>query len=400
MKSVPTASIARTVTASVSLLMAEIFSNAAPAWSAADGPVGDSIDRRPGDRNLVWIIAALAAVAAAMSPAAPTGMRAADAIWCGGLAALVTVAGSRARRWPTIWFAGVISAGSIGSWWVVAGLVALALAFSTAYSPYRNRLIGAAVGALGVQAMLRMPSQGFHGLPSLIAAIALVPLLWSAYERSSRRVKRRTRRIAYGAVAVAALFTAVFGVTVLLASHSLTTAVKESKFGLELIRDGKQDAASGHLGIAADQFSTAKDTMGGPWSWPARLVPVVAQHREALVAASSSGHDLAGTGASAAATAPYQKLKTTKGAADVRLMTKMQKPVGEATDALEAAQSDMAAVRSGWLLAPLANQLDDFAYQIDTALPEAQLARDTLDVAPAMLGANGDKTYFVAAVPY
>ena len=396
MKSVATASIARTVTASVSLPMTQLFSNAAPSGGTRDGSSGEPGERGWfGDRNLVWFIGAVAAAVAASSAAAPTGLRPADALWCAGLAALVTVAASRARRWPSIWFAGVISAGSIGSWWVAAALLALALAVSTAYSPYRNRVIGAAVGALGVQALLRMPAQGFHGLPSLIALVALAPLLSSGYDRSSRRVQRRTRRVIYGAVAVAALITAAFGLSVLLASHSLTSAVKESEDGLDLIRDGKQDDAAGHLAVAADQFEEANHLLGGSWTWPARLVPVLAQHRDALVVASKSGHDLAGTGASAAATAPYQRLKTSKGQADVKLMTKMQKPVSEATVALEAAQHDMAAARSSWLLAPLAAQLDEFAGQIDGTLPEAQLAQQALAVAPAMLGSEGDKTYLV-----
>ncbi len=239
--------------------MAQISRSPVPA---EPGPPGggagsDSVERRAGDRYVVWTIAAVAGAVAALSSAAPTGLRPADALWCAALAALVTVAASRARRWPTLWFAGVVSAGSIGSWWVVAALVALALAFSTAYSPYRNRLIGALVGALGVQAMLRMPAQGFHGLPSLIALVAMVPLLASAYERSSGRVRRRARRTAYAVVAAAMVATALFGVAAFLSRSNLTDAVRESKSGLELIRDGKQDKATGPLATAAEAFQRA-----------------------------------------------------------------------------------------------------------------------------------------------
>ncbi|MGZ4707988.1 MAG: DUF4012 domain-containing protein [Acidimicrobiales bacterium] len=374
--------------------MAQIFTSAPdrPGWS---GRRSDSVDRRAGDRYVVWAIAIVAAVLAALSSAAPTGLRAADALWCAALGALITVAASRARRWPTIWFAGVISAGSIGSWWVVAALIALALAFSTAYSPYRNRMIGAVVGALGVQAMLRMPAQGFHGLPSLIALIAIGPLLASAYERSSRRVRRRSRRTAYVLVALAVVATAMFGVAALLAGSNLTAAVKQSKSGLELIRDGKQDEATGPLSQAAEAFQRADTMLGGAWGWPARVVPVVAQHRDALVVASSSGHALASTGASAAATAPYQQLKASKGQVDVALATKMQKPVDEAATALQQAHDDVAAAESPWLTTPVTAKLLEFQEQIDGALPEAQLASEALALAPSMLGASGEKTYLV-----
>ena len=375
--------------------MAEMFTSPARPDTGSRRSRSDSADRRGIDRYLVWAIAVAAGVLAAMSSAAPTGLRGADVVWCAALGALVTLAASRARRWPTIWFAGVISAGSLGSWWIIAALVALALAFSTSFSPYRNRVIGALAGALGVQAMLRMPSLGFHGLPSLIALIAMVPLLASGYERSSRRVQRRSRRTAYVLVGLAVLATAMFGLTALLAGSNLTEAVKQSKSGLELIRDGKQDKATAPLASAAEAFQKADTFLGGPWGWPARAVPILAQHRDALVVASSSGHALASTGASAAATAPYQDLKASKGKIDVAQVAKMRAPVTEAADALQKAHDDVVGAESSWLTTPVTNQLLEFQDQIDGALPEAQLAREALTIAPALLGESGVKTYLV-----
>ena len=396
MKSVSTCpSFARNVTASVSLLMAQMFSSPGAADGGSSRGQLDPLERRGNERYVVWAVAVVAAVVAAGSSAAPTGLGVADAVWCGALAALVTLAASRARRWPTIWFAGVVSAGSLGSWWVVAGLVALALAFSTSFSPYRNRVIGALVGAIGVQALLRMPSLGFHGLPSLIALVAMVPLLASAYELSSGRVKRRSRRTAYVLVGLAVAATAMFGVGALLAGSHLAEGVRESKSGLELIREGKQEKATAPLAAGAEAFAKADTLLGGVWGWPARAVPVLAQHRDALVVASSSGHALASTGASAAATAPYQNLKASKGKVDVALATKMRAPVTEAAVALQQAHDDIVGVESPWLTAPVTNQLVDFQDQIDGALPEAQLASEALALAPELLGATGPKTYLV-----
>lgn len=394
-KSVPGDLIARTVTGSVSLLMAQIFPTPAPADAGPRGARSDPADRRRSDRYLVWAIAAVAGALAAMSSAAPTGLRSTDVVWCAALGAVVTLAASRARRWPTIWFAGIVSAGSLGSWWILAALVALALAFSTSFSPYRNRVIGALAGALGVQAMLRMPSIGFHGLPSLIALVAMMPLLASGYERSSRRVQRRSRRTAYVLVALAVVATAMFGLAALLAGSNLAEAVKQSKSGLELIRDGKQEKATAPLASASEAFQKADTFLGGPWGWPVRAVPVLAQHRDALVVASSSGHALASTGASAAATAPYQSLKASKGEVDVAKVAAMRAPVTEAADALQQAHDDLAAAESSWLTAPVTNQLIDFQEQVDGALPEAQLASKALTLAPSLLGATGDKTYLV-----
>ncbi len=240
-----------------------------------------------------------------------------------------------------------------------------------------------------------MPSLGFHGLPSLIALIAMVPLLASGYERSSRRVQRRSRATAYVLVGLAVLATAMFGLAALLAGSNLAEAVKQSKSGLELIRDGKQEKATAPLASAAEAFQKADTFLGGPWGWPARAVPILAQHRDALVVASSSGHALTSTGASAAATAPYQDLKASNGQIDVAKVAKMRAPVAEAANALQQAHDDLVAVESSWLTMPVANQLVDFQDQIDGALPEAQLASQALTIAPALLGASGEKTYLV-----
>ena len=85
-------------------------------------------------------------------------------------------------------------------------------------------------------------------------------------------------------------------------------------------------------------------------------MPVVAQQRDALAAASSaSGSRLARTGSVAADTAPYQQLKASNGRVDLRTVREHAAARGrDGQLALGSAQRTLRASGSPWLLAPVA----------------------------------------------
>ncbi len=351
--------------------------------------------RRVRDQRVVLAIVAVTAVLAALAPAAPTGTRLFDAAWCAALGGAASWAGSRSRRWAWIWCSGVVAAGSVGSWWTVVAIVALGLALAGAFFESRARVLGAVVGGLAVQAALRMPSQGFFGLPSLVAIVALVPLFASAYERSPTKTRTRARRVALTLCALAFLASVGLAVAAGIGRSELNSAVGSSRTGLEMIRNGRQTEAAGRLDAAAVDFERAHSLLAAFWTWPARLVPVVAQHRDALASASASGAEIARAGSVAAQTAPYQQLKAANGTVDLTTVRSMQVPVADTAAALLAAQRTLREVRSRWLLQPVADPLASFDTQVDQALPEAILARDALQDAPALLGADADRHYLV-----
>jgi hypothetical protein len=351
--------------------------------------------RQRRDQQLVAAVAVVAALLAGATASAPTGFAVADAAWCAALAAGSTWAGSRSRRWAWLWSAGVVAAGGVGSWWSVVGVAALVVALSGAFTKTRSRPLGAVVGALVATMALHLPSQAFHGFPSLVAAAALVPLFLSAYERSSRQVTGRINRglLVAGLVVVAAC--AAFGLSASLARSSLNQAVAQSRVGLDQVRAGHQSDAGAELAGAADNFDHAAHLLDAFWTWPARLVPVVAQQRDALARASSAGSQIARSGSVAASVAPYQQLKASDGRVDLPTIRRMTQPVADTAAALTRAQHTLRSVRNGWLIAPVASPLADFSRQVDGALPQAQLASSALIAAPGLLGAGQDRTYLI-----
>src|SRR4029453_1549211 len=96
-------------------------------------------------RRAVGETAAAAAVGGILAAGEPTGLRLADALWRGALAAGVTLAAPRSRRWPLFVLTGCAAALSTG-FAQVLGIVSLALAFVTLRRRRADRVLDAAIG--------------------------------------------------------------------------------------------------------------------------------------------------------------------------------------------------------------------------------------------------------------
>ena len=131
------------------------------------------VRRSSSSSTTVWLlaIAGASAVAAAASPAAPVGLNAADALWCGALGLALPLAASRARRWPLIWMAGVASVAAVGGGTEAVLLVLglLVLLGLMVFSERRSRIFAAAMAAVALQALLRGPVSYTHlTLPTIL----------------------------------------------------------------------------------------------------------------------------------------------------------------------------------------------------------------------------------------
>ncbi len=346
-------------------------------------------------------MAFVAALGAAFAPVAPTGLIGVDRLLAAALAGVVTMAASRASRSAGLWIAGLATALSIGTPWVAAAGLALAIALVLVISgdglaDEGQRWPVAAIGALAVQSLLRAPDLGFFGLPSILTAVAVAPLLWSAWQHSRRPTRRRVALAALVAGGFVAIAVLGLGIAGLLARDQVGAATDHARDGLDALRAGDQQAAADLFDQATREFQEANDQVSAPWAQPARLVPIVAPQAEALRSVTDSGVELTHAASVAATTAPYRQLQARSGQIDLATLVSMQEPVAASADALVSAQATVASVRSPWLVAPLDDNLDRFAAEIDRTLPEAQLADQALRVAPALLGSEGTRHYFIA----
>ena len=341
------------------------------------------------------VIAVLCGLLCAAAPVQPTGVGLTDVVVRFGFAMVTTLAAARARRATWIVLAtGAVLLSRSGPWFVVA-LAAMALALAAAFLP-RHRLIGALIALLALPALLRGDEFGFTGASALCVWIAVLPVLVSGYRTASSRSRERMHRIATGAALVVLIGIAVFAIVVWWASHSLSTGSQTAEHGLSSLRGGHGPEAALELDSAAGSLGSAHTLLGGWWTFPAHLVPLLSQQLEGLSVASGEGHAIAEAGSVFAAKANYHELTFAHGQIDLDQVEQLQGPLHRINLVLTDAGHHISSVRSPWLVGPVRTALDRFSTQIDETAPQAQVAQQAVAVAPGMLGAHGTRHYFVA----
>ena len=126
--------------------------------------------RRPTSPALVLGLAALSGAGAVESDASPTGSTLGDLIWLFVFGSSLSLAMSDARRWA--WFPAASLSLAVASGWIatIGGLAALGLTVVFGFNEARRRRwMGALVGLLAAQALVRGRTYGFTGLPTVVA---------------------------------------------------------------------------------------------------------------------------------------------------------------------------------------------------------------------------------------
>jgi hypothetical protein len=128
---------------------------------------------------------------------------------------------------------------------------------------------------------------------------------------------------------------------------------------------------------------------------PARLLPVLGANLAAARSVVADGQQLATAARISVEAAPYDQLRLTDGGLDLTRVTAMQQPVSALDAEVTAVQDSLATIDTTWLLPALSSRIAEFAGQVDDVAPQLETASLALDVLPAMLGAEGTRTYLV-----
>lgn len=347
--------------------------------------------------SVVLAVASLAAIGAVFADAHPLEWAPGDKVLTAAFAAAVTLAASKSRRWTWLVLAGIagITAREPATMALAALAVGLAFAGAT-LADRRGRALGALIGALSVQVLLRQPSFRYEGLSAAVATVAVLPVLVSGYRMCRRRTRRSLRRIGFVTAGFALAAAAGFALTAFQARSQMQTAVSEGRAGLDALRSGDQEVARAHLDRAREAFAAANASFGGVLARPARALPVVGVHQRAARSMSAAGEDLMSSASTAATSARYEDLKTDAGQVNLALLQSMDAPVSAAAESLRRAEAELAAAESSWLLPPLADPLREFRDEVREARPDADLAAEAVRTVPGLLGASGPRRYLLA----
>ena len=124
-------------------------------------------------------------------------------------------------------------------------------------------------------------------------------------------------------------------------------------------------------------------------------MPIAAIYQSAVSDMSHVGANGATVVADALDRIDFDQLRPQAGRFDLQALSDLQGPLTEVRDALVDLQQTAQDVRSPWLVNRATYELDDFDESVAEHLPALQNALRALDLAPAMLGADGPRTYLL-----
>ncbi|MBW3548154.1 MAG: DUF4012 domain-containing protein [Actinobacteria bacterium] len=343
----------------------------------------------------VAAVAAAAAVGGAVAGAAPTGLGAFDAALAGALTGGLSLAAARAHPVAVVVAAGLVAIAGVDADWAWPAFAGVGVALASLTTGVRGPVLGAVAGAMVAQTALRLEQPGV-GVSALVAAVALTIVAVPALAASAPRLRRRVLMGAGAVLVAAGMATAALGAATLAARPQLERAVATARDGFDASRAGNTEAGVRQLELAAETFSEAEERLAAWWLRPARLVPAVARNALALEQVASSGADLARVAAGAASEADPGAVRLRGGAIDVAAIEALRQPLARVAAALSQAETELAAADSPWLAPPLRRALDDLAGRVGDAAPAAADAVAVAEVAPAFLGGDGPRRYFLA----
>ncbi len=341
------------------------------------------------------VLAVAAAVGATFAGCHPTGTRVADVIETAAFAAGFTLLASRSSRgtWLAVGVAAVVFA---RGWLLVPALATMGVAFESVFSSRSHRRIGAAVGALGVQIVLRWPPEGFHGLPTLAATALVAILAVSAWWRSSARIRRRVLLVVGGLGAGAVVLSLPIVIATLLVRGEAMAGETAAKAALSNIGGASSTVVVADLQRATTDTTDAASTLSGWITAGARVVPLVAQQARFLTGTLTSAAQATSVAARQTPSIDYHRLGYHHGKIDLARLTAMEGPMRILDRQLRTTDHQLTGLGSSWLVGPLEDRVVSLRTEIGRAQHSADLAVEAAKVLPAMLGGDGVRHYFIA----
>jgi hypothetical protein len=238
-------------------------------------------------------------------------------------------------------------------------------------------------------------SVAFFGFTSLtgvaLSAFVAVPGIL----RRPNSERRIAAWIAAGSVAYCLIAVTFMALTVLSVRSDLRGGNQAAREGLDLLTDGEFDSAQSSFAEAARRFGRADDGLAKPWAQFTRLVPIANQYRRAA-------DELVGAAATATRVADVElrkmdmdNFRLVEGQIDLDAVRALHETMQNLQRAVTELDHSIGESRSPWLVSQLQVRLDDLSIEIRNEIGYGTKALKAIELAPAMLGADGERVYFV-----
>ncbi len=374
---------------------------AARPWRLRQGAYAGATSR--ADILFGVAITAAACLLAALAKGAPTEIGLLDTL-LKALVALMCVLAGRRTPWTLVAVAAAVAAAaSYGSPGALVAVAAFGLAVAGWWTTSRTKRPQSRAGtwmivrmaACGALANLALRASWPHVTlsTSLVAALVVVLIVMPGVIRAPRRTRRAALLVGGLAVLAAVVLTALAGAAIYRARSPLQSALNDARGGLLAAEHGDRAVAVSDFQLAETAARRAEGDL--VWARPSEIVPIVSQQVRAIRTAASMGEALSRAGARTAATASARDLKLVDGAFPVKRLQALEPVFREDLNVLESVGRETSTFSSPWIVAPLKAKLSSVDRRLKQATHEARIGLVATEEVPALLGADGPRTYLV-----
>ena len=164
-----------------------------------------------------------------------------------------------------------------------------------------------------------------------------------------------------------------------------------------IIATSMSELSSTDVVSARTRLVSARRTLGSVPATVLRLIPIARQNIQAVDAVVDAGIPVLEDALVLvdARNALGQEALIEDGRVRLHALTDFNEPLSQQLQSLTVLERELEGHRSGWLLPPLWDAVDDFQRRTETLRRSVESASEILDAAPALLGGNGRRTYLV-----
>ena len=342
-------------------------------------------------------VALVSGILAATAGQSPTGSTVVDAVIIVTAVASVVVLASTAPRNAVV--AATIIAGALSASIPCAALSIVAVAAAlvvTQRRPEADSLVNAAMAGVAMNVAARSDLGLFLGDSAIVAVGVGAVIAIGGLSRATSRIRWPMVVCAIAWVVIAGAGTIAFLIAAAMAVGPLRAGNAATDEGLAQLRRGDVDDASASFAAAADHFHRADTRLGSPLTALANIVPVVAQHRRAGVELSSAAAIAAAALSDHLQAIDLDAVASEPGLIDLDAVRALGAPLRDIRSEIDRLTVAVEASRSPWLADPVERRLDRL---FDDLVAEQARSDDVValvEAAPALLGGNEPRNYFVA----
>ncbi len=346
-------------------------------------------------RRFVVVVSVVAGLLATIDGPQPTAAPLVDLVVVAMAVGATTWLGAAALRWDAALvtlIAGLTSFSIVGT---AIGVTAAVVGFVVPVRPGRRAVLNAVLIGVALNIAARSQLQMFLGASTLVAVALGGSVATVGFLRRTQRSRRAVAVVAGAAVVVAFVATVALGTFGFLAADDLRAGNSQTEAGLSALGDGDIATARTAFDAAATSFDAAGSRLSNPLVATARFVPGLAQHHRTATELSSEAADAARFLSSELGAVDLDRLSVTDGRIDVEQVRALQSPLLAIELRIEALQQTVDDLDSPWLIGPVGDRVDDLAAQLAAQHQRSDDALRVAIAAPALLGADEPRTYFI-----